>query len=156
MTCSFTNNGMYYTEYSNKDYSGSINSDLHSADEVFESGSPYENNQICTKEFYCDESVGYDLLGDSYWYYDIGVKEGLSGLHFKFNRFSLEQGYDFLAIGLPEDQSIDDGYSSLVSLNLPNVLILDGDQETDIWVNAESIENFRVSFYRKGLKRHSK
>ena len=103
---------------------------------IFNSGLNYGPNQICTKTYSCDDSS--------------------ERLHFKFNRFSLEQGYDFLAIGLPEDQSIDDGYSSLVSLNLPNVLILDGDQETDIWVNAESIENFRVSFYRKGLKRHSK
>ena len=103
---------------------------------IFNSGFNYDHNQVCTKTYSCEDSS--------------------ERLHFKFNRFSLEQGYDFLAIGLPEDQSIDDGYSSLVSLNLPNVLILDGDQETDIWVNAESIENFRVSFYRKGLKRHSK
>ena len=155
MTCSFTNNGMYYTEYSNKDYSGSINSDLHSADEVFESGSPYENNQICTKEFYCDESVGYDLLGDSYWYDDIGVKEGLSGLHFKFNRFSLGQGNDYLAIGPSEDYNDELGNFT----NFKNVLKLHGEQETGVWVYAQSISNvdistrLRVYFFRKSFEK---
>ena len=33
--------------------------------------------------------------------------------------------------------------------DLENVLILDGEQETDIWVNAEAITNFRILFYRK-------
>ena len=70
-------------------------------------------------------------------------------MHFKFNRFSLEQRYDYLAIGLPEDYNEEENYWSIVNRDLENVLILDGEQETDIWVNAEAITNFRILFYRK-------
>ena len=70
-------------------------------------------------------------------------------MHFKFNRFSLEKNYDYLVIGLPEDYNEEDSFWGLVNRNLENVLILDGQQETDIWVNAEAITNFRILFYRK-------
>ena len=70
-------------------------------------------------------------------------------MHFKFNRFSLEQRYDYLAIGLPADYNEEETYWGIVNRDLENVLILDGQQETDIWVNAEAITNFRILFYRK-------
>ena len=31
-------------------------------------------------------------------------------------------------------------------------LMLDGEQDTDIWVNAQSIPNFNIYFYRNVLK----
>ena len=69
-------------------------------------------------------------------------------MHFKFNRFSVEARYDYLAIGLPEEYNEDESYWGIVNRDLENVLILDGEQETDIWVNAEAITNFRIRFIR--------
>lgn len=75
-------------------------------------------------------------------------------MHLKFHRFSLEQRYDYLALGLPDEYNTTESYEDLVDRNFENVLILDGEQETGIWVNAESIENFRIYFYRNGLIRN--
>ena len=96
---------------------------------VFDSGLMYDNNQICTKTYSCEDSS--------------------KPLHFKFNRFSVEARYDYLAIGLPEEYNENESYWGIVNRDLENVLILDGEQETDIWVNAEAITNFRILFKRK-------
>ena len=75
-------------------------------------------------------------------------------VHFKFDRFDTEYEYDYLTIGLPEDTD----YNSLNQLkseqrtkNVQDTLILDGNQETGIWVNAESIKNFHIQFFRPVL-----
>lgn len=56
-------------------------------------------------------------------------------VHFKFDRFETERNYDYLYIG----------YGKQVQL------VLDGYQQTDIWVNAETIPDFNVYFYRKAF-----
>ena len=75
-------------------------------------------------------------------------------VHFKFDRFVTEQGYDYLTIGLPEDTD----YNILKQLkseqrtkNVQDTLILDGNQETGVWVNAGSIQNFRIQLFRAVL-----
>ena len=61
-------------------------------------------------------------------------------MHFKFDRFATERDYDYFHIGYRRWQ---DGFE-------PG-LILDGNQQTDIWVNADSIPDFNIYFERKAL-----
>ena len=75
-------------------------------------------------------------------------------VHFKFDRFVTEQGYDYLTIGLPEDtdyNSLNQLISEQRTKNVQDSLILDGNQETGIWVNAESIQKFRIQLFRAVL-----
>ena len=58
-------------------------------------------------------------------------------VHFKFDRFETEHYYDYLYIGYVSSQLW--------------VLKLDRNQQTDIWVNADSIPDFNVYFDRKAL-----
>lgn len=59
-------------------------------------------------------------------------------IHFKFDRFETERNYDYLEIG--HEKKIG--------------LLLDGKQQTHIWVNAESIPDFNVYFYREASTNH--
>ena len=108
------------------------------------------------KEFSCEDSSG--------------------ALHFKFNRFSVEHFYDYLSITSEnfdlfnefynsDDNSTDfDHYYDYSIFNEdqsgPNFLVLTGEQETDVWVIAESIQSFgsssklRVTFFRQGFEEH--
>ena len=81
-------------------------------------------------------------------------------VHFKFERFETERGYDYLVIGNPYE--FDDHYEDFfMEYDYPSDyrtkpynrtgLILDGTQQTDIWVNAESINSFDIYFFRLGL-----
>ena len=112
---------------------------------VFDSGSPYNHKQYCSNEFSCEDSS--------------------VALHFKFNRFSLEQGHDYLAITSEESAAdyLYVNYSIYEDYSERNLLILSGEQETGVWVNAESIQNIpsfgsdsklRVTFYRQGYEEH--
>ena len=119
---------------------------MYSEPAVFDSGSPYNHDQFCWEEFSCEDSS--------------------TALHFKFNRFSLEQGYDYLTITSEDfnfDDSIEydgDGYMVKGDQSGQNFVLLTGEHETDVWVNAESIQNFgsssklRVTFYRQGFEEH--
>ena len=113
---------------------------------VFDSGSPYDHSQYCMKEFSCEDSS--------------------VALHFKFNRFSLEEGFDYLSI-TSEDLNSDDLIYDLNSHDYiyedysgQNFLVLTGEEETGVWVNAESIQSFgsssklRVTFFRQGCEEH--
>ena len=127
--------------------------DLHSEPVVFDSGSPYGHGQYCSNEFSCEDSS--------------------VALHFKFNRFSLEQGYDYLSIGSGDFILNDFIYDNLMFYedynghyeghSRQNFLVLTGEQETGVWVNAESIQNvqnfgsnskLRVTFLRRGFEEH--
>ena len=77
-------------------------------------------------------------------------------VHFKFDRFDTEQGYDYMTIGLPVDtgyNSLDQFISEQRTKNIPDALILDGNQVTGIWVNAGITisKNFHLHFFRKIL-----
>ena len=75
-------------------------------------------------------------------------------VHFKFDRFNTQPGHDYLTIGLPEDtdyNSLDQRISEQRTENVQDTLILEGNQEAGIWVNAESIKNFHIHFFRKTL-----
>ena len=79
-------------------------------------------------------------------------------VHFKFDRFSIEQDYDYLVLGFPNGfdayyeyyfGSVDNDFES------PTFKIglkLGTQQTTDIWVNAQSIPNFNIYFYRNVSK----
>ena len=56
-------------------------------------------------------------------------------VHFKFDRFHTEYSYDFLFI---------------------DNLELTGYQQTDIWVNAESISDFDIYFHRRAFELRSR
>ena len=83
----------------------------------------------CSEKFSCD-----------------GVNEIV---HFKFNRFNIETEYDYIAIGLPTEY---EGQSSRqlrnLQNNVENSLVLEGSPQTNIWVSAESIQDFRIYFHR--------
>ena len=82
-------------------------------------------------------------------------------VHFKFERFETESGFDFFVIGNPyefdeyyEDFFLEDyDYQNDYRAQPYNRtgLMLDGSQETDIWVNAQSIINFDIYFFRRDL-----
>ena len=79
-------------------------------------------------------------------------------VHFKFDRFETEGGYDYFVIGNPyqfdayyeanftEDTDYLDDYRE--NTNNRTGLMLDGNQQTGIWVTADSIQNFDIYFYR--------
>ena len=79
-------------------------------------------------------------------------------VHFKFDRFDVEARYDYLVIGYPNrfDNYYDAHFGSVnIDFESPTEkegLMLDGQQPTDIWVNAQSIPNFNIYFYRNVLK----
>ena len=60
-------------------------------------------------------------------------------VHFKFDRFATERNYDYFHIGYLNQDGFEPG------------LVLDGNQQTEIWVNADSIPDFNVYFERKAL-----
>lgn len=115
-------------------------------------------------------------------------------VHFKFERFETESGYDYFIIGNPDDFQDsgifddyfgEDDYAEEVTMPVigepeepgePEVvpvadgdfkkshrvlshslsddrsgLFLDGRQQTNIWVTAESIINFDIFFIRRAL-----
>ena len=91
---------------------------------------------------------------------EFSCEDSSVALHFKFNRFSLEQRYDYLAITSEEYAEdyiyvYDYTYEDYIRWN---ELILSGDQETIVWVNAESFQSFgsssklRVTFFRQGYE----
>ena len=114
--------------------------DLYSEPVVFDSGSPYDHDQYCMKEFSCEDSS--------------------VALHFKFNRFSLEEGFDYLSITSEDLNSDDLNFYNYIyeDYSGQNFLVLTGEEETDVWVNAESIQSFgsssklRVTFFRQGCE----
>ena len=79
-------------------------------------------------------------------------------VHFMFDRFKTEKNFDFFVIGNP--YQFDDHYEDHFAENTDYLddyreetnnrtgLMLDGSQQTDIWVTAESIQNFDIYFYR--------
>ena len=112
-------------------------------------------------------------------------------VHFKFERFETESGYDYFIIGNPEDFQdsgiFDDDFGEddhaeevtmpvvaepeepvvavadedfkkshrVLSHNISDDrsgLFLDGRQQTNIWVTAESIINFDIFFIRRALE----
>ena len=80
-------------------------------------------------------------------------------VHFKFERFETENRYDYFVIGNPyefdeyyEQFFLEDDLSDYRDKPYDRTgLMLDGRQQTDIWVNAESIINFDIYFFRLGL-----
>ena len=79
-------------------------------------------------------------------------------VHFKFDRFATESGYDYFVIGNPyqfddyyENYFADtDYFSDYREQSINRVgLMLDGSQPTDIWVTAKSIQSFDMYFYRR-------
>ena len=76
-----------------------------------------------------------------------------------FDRFETEGGYDYFIIGNPyqfddhyeayfaEDTDYLDDYRE--NTNNRTGLMLDGNQQTGIWVTADSIQNFDIYFFRK-------
>ena len=84
---------------------------------------------------------------------------GTETVHFKFDRFDTENGYDYLVIGFPSEFDYAHYYnfeSYGIDIEKPADqigLILDGSQQTGIWVNAQSIPLFNIYFYRHALKR---
>ena len=80
-------------------------------------------------------------------------------VHFMFDRFETESGYDYFVIGNPYEFDYlyennfaeDTDYLSDYREKPYNRtgLILDGRQQTEIWVSAESIQNFDIYFYRR-------
>ena len=82
-------------------------------------------------------------------------------MHFKFDRFETEKGYDLFVIGNPyqfdyyyEDYFAEfDYFSDYRNEKYDRTgLILDGSQRTGIWVTAESIQNFHIYFNRMVFK----
>ena len=86
-------------------------------------------------------------------------------VHFKFDRFDVEHGFDYFVIGYPSqfDDHYDEFYDyyfgsieqEFESPNYRTGLMLHGQQQTDIWVNAESIPVFNIYFYRNALNKYS-
>ena len=79
-------------------------------------------------------------------------------VHFKFDRFHVEETYDYLVIGYPNqfDHYYDYNFGSVGhGIEKPTSrtgLMLHGQQQTGIWVNAQSIPTFNIYFYRNLLK----
>ena len=73
-------------------------------------------------------------------------------IHFKFDRFRLEQNNDYVTIGLPEILDTTDLNQQITDQRaISDGIVLTGKQETGVWVNAKSIKDFRIQFYRKIL-----
>ena len=79
-------------------------------------------------------------------------------VHFKFDRFDTEYEFDYLVIGYPTqfDNYYDAHFGSVDhDFEIPTFrtgLMLHGHQQTDIWVNAESIPMFNIYFVRNATK----
>ena len=80
-------------------------------------------------------------------------------VHFMFDRFETEYGYDYLIIGDPDAfenidvENIDYIYEYLDDYKLTGrALILEGNQTTGVWVTATSLPNFDIYFHRMALK----
>ena len=100
---------------------------------IFDTGFPYEGNQRCLENFACS-NVGEIV-------------------YFKFNRFETITNSDYFAIDLPTANQGRSGtelkyFQTIGVLNLENRLVLEGLQRTDVWVSAESIQDFSIYFYR--------
>ena len=86
-------------------------------------------------------------------------------VHFMFDRFETESGYDYFIIGNP--YQFDDYYGDYFAEDTDYLsdyrvlpynrtgLMLDGRQRTGIWVTAESILNFDIYFFRKVFILHN-
>ena len=83
-------------------------------------------------------------------------------VHFKFDRFDTERGYDYFVIGNPYDfdglfenyfDEVENDYRDETSDRVG--LILDGNRQTGIWVTAESIKSFDIYFYRNAFSYQS-
>ena len=89
---------------------------------------------------------------------NFSCQDPTESVHFKFDRFDTESGYDYLVIGSPKSNQLDDYYYMYYEyIYIPadqNGLILDGSQQTGIWVNAQSIPLFNIYFYRHALRSH--
>lgn len=101
---------------------------------IFDSGHPYEDGQRCLNTFSCNNASEI--------------------VHFKFNRFEMNRNNDYLAIDLPTEVQGRSGLEleyleTTFQVNLQNRLVLDGLQRTDVWVSAETIQDFNLYFYRK-------
>ena len=79
-------------------------------------------------------------------------------VHFKFDRFDTENGYDYFVIGNPYDfdywfenyfYEVENDYRDDTRDRAG--LMLDGSRQTDIWVTAESIKSFDIYFYRNAF-----
>ena len=86
---------------------------------------------------------------------------GTETVHFKFDRFDTENGYDYFVIGFPSEFEYYYNYFESVGIEIEKPadqigLIMDGSQQTGIWVNAQSIPSFNIYFYRNVLKMHLK
>ena len=79
-------------------------------------------------------------------------------VHFKFDRFDVEDYWNYLVIGYPNqfDYYYDNNFGSIDhGIQKPTFrtgLMLDGRQQTSIWVNAQSIQPFNIYFYMIFLK----
>lgn len=40
-------------------------------------------------------------------------------------------------------------------MEIPNLLVLTGEQVTDVWVDSQIINNLHILFYRTGYKQHN-
>ena len=106
----------------------------------FNTGRAYAGGQRCSENFSCSNPSEI--------------------VHFKFNQFDINTNYDYFAIGLSAEY---EGQSSKNLKILPNntqnllenglayanSLVLEGSQQTGVWVSAKSIQDFRIYFYRK-------
>ena len=78
-------------------------------------------------------------------------------IHFKFDRFDLEDDYDFLLIGYSEqfehfhDNFFEPNGYEIERPNNKTGLMLDGSQPLHTWVNAQSIPDFNIVFGRNVL-----
>ena len=80
-------------------------------------------------------------------------------VHFMFERFETESGYDYFIIGNPYQFDYYYGYYFAEDTDYLSDyreqstdrtgLMLDGIQRTGIWVTAESILNFDIYFFRR-------
>ena len=81
-------------------------------------------------------------------------QDPLKTIHFKFERFEIENNYDFLLLGYTEEfEHFHDNYFDVNGhyIDKPDDkigLLLDHTQQTDIWVSAQSIPNFNIVFGR--------
>ena len=107
---------------------------------IFDTGTPYSNNMRCVESFSCENST--------------------ETVHFKFDRFDVEENYDYLVIGNPirfgnyHDYHFGsiEGFESFENIDNPDSqigVILHGSQITGTWVNAQSIPTFNIYFFRK-------
>ena len=108
---------------------------------VFNTGSPYyAGGQRCSERFSCSNASEI--------------------VYFKFYSFQISSNYDYFAIGLPEEyegkssnflrttKPTDNSFLFENNSAFANSLVLEGLQQTDVWVSTESIQDFRIYFYR--------